>query len=519
MLIWRSINSGGVCMSNLRIALLGPPEVDHRDYRLTFSERKALALLAYLATEGGVHERQKLTRLLWPESDMAHGRTALRITLLHLRHILEEDASPECQFHLLITHGTLGLNLATGIDLDLHALQWVWKSIRYLPAPEAVQGEVRRTLIAQFQRVADLYRGSFLQDFTLRERYPDLPPPTSDRASASSRLFEALARLSQALAAKVPLLIFVDDLQWTGNAILDMFQYLARYWTEHGTPVMLLLSRRTETRETEPEMSEWLASLRKAISLTRLELGPLSAQDTREIALSLAEADGAQPWLHEEHNHFEPSSLHLQNPESKLSTGRFAAWLFAETQGQPFFVRATLEALLDRGGLVPRLFAGSGWVFEPQTSILDATPPGTMLSPGVRELIQRRLARLSPPAHNLLRAGAVLDHDFTFEELCQVARLAPQEGLAALDEALQNLLLHESSQLREGRSQVSYHFAHDKIREVVSTAAGDARRRVFHKRALKILKLADTTAAAVAHKTLPRGLQVSTREKLLLYSH
>ncbi len=51
-------------MSALKIALLGPPEVEHRDHRLTFPDRKVLALLAYLATEGGVHERQKLTRLL-----------------------------------------------------------------------------------------------------------------------------------------------------------------------------------------------------------------------------------------------------------------------------------------------------------------------------------------------------------------------------------------------------------------------------------------------------------------------
>ena len=67
-------------MSVLKIALLGPPEVDHQDRRLTFPDRKVLALLAYLATEGGMQERQKLTRLLWPESDMAHGRATLRLS-------------------------------------------------------------------------------------------------------------------------------------------------------------------------------------------------------------------------------------------------------------------------------------------------------------------------------------------------------------------------------------------------------------------------------------------------------
>ena len=155
-------------MSTLKISLLGPPEVSHRDHKLTFPDSKGLALLAYLATEGGVHERQKLTRLLWPESDMAHGRTTLRIALLHLRRALEEDASPEGEAHVLITHDTLALDLASGIDLDLHALEAAWKLMRVLPAPEAVQGEVRRTLIARLQSAAVLYRGSFLQDFTLR---------------------------------------------------------------------------------------------------------------------------------------------------------------------------------------------------------------------------------------------------------------------------------------------------------------------------------------------------------------
>ena len=161
-------------MSSLKIALLGPPEVSHRGHRLTFPDSKGLALLAYLATEGGVHERQKLTRLLWPESDMARGRTALRIALLHLRHVLEEDASSSGEAHLLITHDTIGLDLASGIDPDLHALEAAWKLMRVLPTPvaprfiEGVQGEASHTLIARLQSAAVLYRGGFLQDFTLR---------------------------------------------------------------------------------------------------------------------------------------------------------------------------------------------------------------------------------------------------------------------------------------------------------------------------------------------------------------
>ncbi len=156
-------------MSILKIALLGPPEVSHFDRRLTFPDRKALALLAYLAAEDGMHERQRLSRLFWPDSDSAHGRTALRITLHHLRRVLEEDAQPEHESHLLITHDALGLNMDSDIDLDLHTLQAAWSVAHDQAVREEAQGKIRRTMIARLEYAAALYRNGFLEDFTLRD--------------------------------------------------------------------------------------------------------------------------------------------------------------------------------------------------------------------------------------------------------------------------------------------------------------------------------------------------------------
>jgi DNA-binding SARP family transcriptional activator len=73
-------------MGDLSLTLLGPPEVRHADQLLLFSTRKELALPIYLAVEGGVHARKTLSERFWPEGDARHGRAALRITLLHLRH-------------------------------------------------------------------------------------------------------------------------------------------------------------------------------------------------------------------------------------------------------------------------------------------------------------------------------------------------------------------------------------------------------------------------------------------------
>src|SRR5262249_16244284 len=58
----------------------------------------------------------------------------------------------------------------------------------------------------------------------LRDRYPDLPLPTSDlgEAEARTQLFEAITRLFQALAELAPLVLFLDDLQWADAASLDV---------------------------------------------------------------------------------------------------------------------------------------------------------------------------------------------------------------------------------------------------------------------------------------------------------
>ncbi len=72
-------------MSQLQLSLLGTPVVKHGERTLTFSTRKALALLVYLAVEGGMHPRKTLSESFWPELDAEHGRAALRATLLRAR--------------------------------------------------------------------------------------------------------------------------------------------------------------------------------------------------------------------------------------------------------------------------------------------------------------------------------------------------------------------------------------------------------------------------------------------------
>jgi len=157
-------------MGDLYVTLLGPPEVCHADEMLLFSTRKELALLIYLAVEGRAHARKKLSEQFWPEGDAMHGRAALRITLLNLRHMLGEGADVFPVPHLLITRDTLGLDLTSGIELDLHTLHEAWTLARAstrttLTMPE----DAHRSLLDQLQRATSLVRGAFVEGFSLRD--------------------------------------------------------------------------------------------------------------------------------------------------------------------------------------------------------------------------------------------------------------------------------------------------------------------------------------------------------------
>src|SRR5947209_2545717 len=106
-------------MGHLRLAVIGPAEVRDGDRLRTFRTRKVAALLLYLAVEDRPLTRAHLTALLWPESDAAHGRMALRSTLAWLRQALDAPASSvdTGADHLLVTRETLAYDRVSGVDL------------------------------------------------------------------------------------------------------------------------------------------------------------------------------------------------------------------------------------------------------------------------------------------------------------------------------------------------------------------------------------------------------------------
>ena len=735
-------------MSQLRLAVLGPPEVFHDASRLTFPLRKASALLFYLAVEGGMHLRSKLAALLWPDSDPQGARKALRNVITLLRRLLDDPGSSASQHSHLLTQGDLlGLDRHAALELDLDVVQQAYQQAQGLSTlPSEPQ---RATLVANFQHALSLVRGPFLDGFwlgedapfdewleqqqhqwqvrlqflfdrlsswqeaageleqaratltrwlafdplqeeayrrlmrvhlalgdpttalqvysicrarlaeelqvkpsadtvalaehirasaagrrgslsarpstaesrppselvapligrasafsqltgryqqarqgqpqavlvvgeagigktrlatefvgwaraqgadvlsgqafemggrlpyqpmveavrprleeenapedllddlwlaelsrllpELRVRYPDLRAPTQDELTAKGRLFEALARLLDALAQRGPLILLLDDLHWVDGASLDLVRYLGHYWIRHSTRVLLLGTVRSEGLELNPALAAELADLGRDLPVTQVPLQTLSEAETLQLIEAIV-GEGA-PGMgnggeQRERDPAWPSTAGrspAQEPAAPLvALGR---WLFAQTDGQPLYLLETLKLFRDRQWLVPRLGADGTWRLEPTEDMAAAVAQegsrSELLPPSVRAMILARLAPLSLSARQLMMASAVLGTQASAQRLWQVAELGMQAGVEALEEAVGSGMLRAEE--AEVGSPGSYRFAHDPVREVVYTELGEARRLVLHQRALTLLQTEGARASELAYHALVAG--------------
>ncbi len=368
--------------------------------------------------------------------------------------------------------------------LSGHALEMDGR-LPYQPLVEAL-----RVRLEEENAPEDLLEDLWLAELArllpeLRVRYPDLAAPTEDELTAKIRLFEAVARLFDALAQRAPLVLFLEDLHWIDGASLDLVRYLGHSWIKHGSRVLLLGTVRSDQLEPKSQLAIQLADLGRDLPVSQVPLQALSQAQTlqlvqaiageqREHATALPSASGASP-----------------APEQETKLAALGDFLFAQTGGQPLYLLEMLKLLREREWLVPRMGANGTWRLEPALDIAAALAQEhsqrELLPPSVRTMIQARLAK---PAH----------------WLWQVAELGVQAGVEALEEAVASGMLREEEAGGPGAGRPSsYRFTHELIRDVVYTELGEARRQVLHQRALALLQAEGAPAAALAYHALASG--------------
>ena len=159
-------------MTELSLALLGPPVVKRDGEPVTFDTRKAIALLALLAVTGREHSREQLADLLWPDADSAKGRASLRRTL----SVTAAAMGPG----LTITRAAVTLELSV-VQVDVRDFETL------IARPDA----------ASLERAVALYRDDFLAGFTVR----GCPDFEDWQSSVADELRQSLARGLQRLVA------------------------------------------------------------------------------------------------------------------------------------------------------------------------------------------------------------------------------------------------------------------------------------------------------------------------------
>src|SRR5688572_5283283 len=139
--------------ARLALHFLGSPQLYLNEEPVTAGRRKAVALLAYLAVEGGKHTRDSLSALLWPDYDQSKAFTNLRHTLWEVQQAIGDD-------WIIADRESIRLNENADISLDVREFESLLAQSRAQRDPSL--------RISFLYDAAKLYRNHFLTGFSLK---------------------------------------------------------------------------------------------------------------------------------------------------------------------------------------------------------------------------------------------------------------------------------------------------------------------------------------------------------------
>jgi predicted ATPase/DNA-binding SARP family transcriptional activator len=156
-------------MARLSLFLLGGFEARLDEIPISgFKTDKSRALLAYLAVEQArPHRRQALAGLFWPGYLESSARANLRHALANLRQVLSDEGTDPS--FLLIEGETIQLNPAADVWVDVGAFESAIRDRR--SGADDPQSTIlnQQSTISNLQSAISLYRGGFLEGFSLHD--------------------------------------------------------------------------------------------------------------------------------------------------------------------------------------------------------------------------------------------------------------------------------------------------------------------------------------------------------------
>jgi class 3 adenylate cyclase/tetratricopeptide (TPR) repeat protein len=312
------------------------------------------------------------------------------------------------------------------------------------------------------------------------QRVPGLPAPLrSDPEMERYRLFDAVANWLTAASSDEPVLLVLDDIQWAAKPTLLLLRHIVR--AGGGRVLLLCTYRDTELTHDHP-LVELVADLRRQGGVERLSLTGL---DDLGVAAFVEQMSG----------------------QTLDDAGRaLARAVYEETEGNPFFVLEVLRHLVETGAVERH----EGF-WTPRLPIDQLGIPE-----GVRDVVGRRLARLSDEANQTLRIASVIGPEFELSVVQAAGDLSEDTLLAAVEEAATARVVTEVSATR-------YRFAHALIRATLYESLSGARQVTLHRKTAEAIEsihqaALDNYVPALAHHWAKASAPVTDPARAVEYA-
>jgi len=254
----------------------------------------------------------------------------------------------------------------------------------------------------------------------LSERYPELPQPTP--IQENWQLLRWYDAIEQMLLAMQPLLLILDDIQWSDRETLQLLSYLLR--SDSKAKLLLITTMRTD-EYSDDAVGSFFSGLQIERRLTEMELAPLTEDETRRLmTASVGDA--------------------LAN--------RHSSGLYAKTGGNPLFIVETLresQAFSEK----------SEWY----------------LSPLVKTVIENRLTQLSPDNRRLASTIAAVGRPVPPTLLALILEVKEETILERLEQLVERKVLQEDD-------NGQFDFTHDLVMETAYKLTNESRRSQSHRK-------------------------------------
>jgi tetratricopeptide (TPR) repeat protein len=266
----------------------------------------------------------------------------------------------------------------------------------------------------------------------LRDSLPEVGEPVSiDPEGARFRLFDATASFLRRAAVVQPIVIVLDDLHAADASSLLLLEFVAQQLAEMRVLVLGLY------RDVELGPEHPLSSALTGLARHTAQIVQLTGLPETDVARFIEADHGVEP------------------------SAALAEAIHRETEGNPLFVGEMLRLLAEEGTLEEAVGPAGRRVAIPAS---------------VREVIGRRLRRLSDECTRVLTLAAVLGREFDVDALLRVSDLELDRLLDLLDEAITARVVDEAPGV-QGRLR----FAHVLIRDVLYDGLTATRRLRLHR--------------------------------------